>query len=161
MSCTPTLPYSPNAPTPPPSGDVQRFQALVLFAHSPARHWRMINVHTSAHSVPGGQRLNPQFDTELNLGDQPGHEICLNDVGGSPLSQPYQIFFRKSFLDDGSPINLGVRSLHQEITYPWAGNVVVFKFDGSRRQRYRHMEQSDIVQIAQFFRTYPNQRLNT
>ncbi|KAG8741885.1 hypothetical protein FRC10_002298 [Ceratobasidium sp. 414] len=137
------LPNPPSGSTPPPSVDTQRFQALVLFAHSPARHWRMIDVHISMLPAAGGPRPIPQFDAELNLGDRPGHEICLHDVGGSPLSQPYQIFFR-------------VRNLHPEIAYPWAGNIVIFKFDGSRRQRYRHMEQSDLVQIAQFFRTYPN-----
>ncbi|KAG9099720.1 hypothetical protein FS749_000582 [Ceratobasidium sp. UAMH 11750] len=156
VNCVPTLPSPPSGSTSPPSVETQRVQALVLLAHSPARHWRMINVHTSTLPAAGGPHPIPQFDAELNLGERPGHVICLHDVGGSPLSQPYQIFFRNSFLNDQSPINLGVRSLHPEITYLWAGNIVIFKFDGSRRQRYRHMEQSDIVQIAQFFRTYPN-----
>jgi hypothetical protein len=135
---------------------VQRYKALVLFSESPARHWRMIDVHIPILPAPGGPRLVPQFSPELDLGDRPSHTICLNDVGGASLNHPYQIFFRRSFLDDGSPINLGVRNLHPEITYPWAGNIVVLKFDGSRRQRYRHMEANDLPQVAQYFRTYPN-----
>ena len=107
-------------------------------------------------SMAGGPRLVPQFDPELNMGDQPGNEICLTDVGGGPLHFPYQIFFRRGFKIDGSPINRCVRALHPEIAYPWAGNLVIFKFVGSRRQMYKHMEPGDLPQIVQFLRTYAN-----
>jgi hypothetical protein len=156
-ACTPVPTNIPGGAMSTPPVNVQQFQALVLFFHSSARHWRMIDVHIPMLPAPGGPRPAPQFGSELNLGDRPSSAICLNDVGGAPLNHPYQIFFRRSFLDDGSPINLGVRNLHPEITYPWAGNIVVLKFDGSRRQRYRHMEANDLPQIAQFFRTYPNE----
>ncbi|QRV83257.1 MYND Zn-finger protein [Ceratobasidium sp. AG-Ba] len=135
----------------------QSCKALVLFAHTSTPHWRMIEVRIAVPPPSGGPRvIEPQFPVELNLGNWPASVFCIRDVGGSSLSRPYQVFFRNSFLKDGSPINLAVKSLHPEITYPWAGNIVVFKFDGSRRERYGHMEPSDLVQIAQFFRTYPN-----
>ncbi|QRV83252.1 MYND Zn-finger protein [Ceratobasidium sp. AG-Ba] len=135
----------------------QSCKALVLFAHTSTPHWKMIDVRIAAPPASGAPRvIEPGLPIELNLGNSPASVFCIKGVGGSSLSRPYQVFFRNSFLKDGSPINLAVKSLHPEITYPWAGNMVVFKFDGSRREKYEHMEPSDLVQIAQFFRTYPN-----
>lgn len=152
MHCVPRPSDSPSSRAPSPV-DTQSFRALILPAHSTAHQLRMIDVHIFA-SGADGPRLVPQFSPELGLGDQPDHEICLTDVGGSQLSFPYQIFFRRSFRTDGSPINMCVRALHPEIVYPWAGNLVIFKYNGSRRQMYRHIDLSDLPQIVQFLRTY-------
>jgi hypothetical protein len=147
------VPSSTNAPHGSVLATTQTVKALVLFANLPELHWRTIKVHTYILST-GRSQAFPQFDPVLNLGGELGSRICLQDVGGSFLSFPYQIFFRNGFLCDGSPINIGIRSLHPDIGHPWAGNIVILKFNGSRRQGYRDMELGDIPTIAQFFRTY-------
>ena len=135
---------------------MQTVRALVLFPNSQSWAWSDVDIY--APIAPGAgdtSRLVPRFDPQLGLGTSTQSELHLTDLGGSPRNQPYQIFFRRYFRQDGSPINLAIKNLHPNIEYPWAGTVVVLKFDGSRRERYRHTEPHDISRIAEFFLTYP------
>lgn len=146
-------PSSTNAPRGSILATTQSIRALVLFASQREPQWRTVTVHIYILAA-GRSQAFPHFDSALNLGDELGSRVCLKDVGGSPLNFPYQIFFRNRFLSDGSLINAGIRNLYPDTPHPWAGNVVILKFNGSRRQGYRDMDLADLPAVAQFFRTY-------
>ncbi|KAF8605896.1 hypothetical protein BDV93DRAFT_554217 [Ceratobasidium sp. AG-I] len=93
------------------------------------------------------------------LGDQCAfsyREITRN-VGGEPLRYPLRVFFRDSFLCDGSPRNQTVLSLTSgNARHTWAGNMVVLKWAGARRQMYKDMAMGDLHVIAAWLLSYGN-----
>lgn len=81
-------------------------------------------------------------------------EITRN-VGGEPLRYPLQVFFRDSFVYDGSPRNQTVLSLTSgNARHIWAGNMVVLKWTGARRQMYKDMAMGDLHAIAAWLLSY-------
>jgi hypothetical protein len=140
----------------PPIENTTHVQALVLPANS-SRHF-IAPVTVEARAGPtGGIRWTPNFDSDLNLGASPASVVNLEGFGGSIHRFPFHVFFRRSFMNDGSQINASVQSLTQgRAAHPWAGNVVVLKFHGSRREKYRDFEITDIAVIAHFLLHYPN-----
>ncbi|KAG9081084.1 hypothetical protein FRC06_005836 [Ceratobasidium sp. 370] len=80
----------------------------------------------------------------------------IRNVGGEPLRYPLRVFFRDRFLQDGSPINQTVNALtHGGARHAWAGNIVVLKWSGSRRQGYANMNLGDLHVIASWLLAYP------
>ncbi|CAE6517611.1 unnamed protein product [Rhizoctonia solani] len=81
-------------------------------------------------------------------------EITRN-VGGEQLRYPLRVFFRDNFLRDGSPLNRTVRDItHNNASHEWAGNMVVLKWSGARRQGYQSMNLSDLPIIAAWLLAY-------
>lgn len=105
----------------------------------------------------GTVRWTPNFGSDINLGTSPASVVNLEGFGGNVHRFPFHIFFRRSFMNDGSQINECITSLTQgRAAHPWAGDVVVLKFHGSRREKYRDFELTDLAAIAHFFVHYPN-----
>ncbi|KAF8745358.1 MYND finger, partial [Rhizoctonia solani] len=142
-------------PSPPIEGSTY-VQALFLAPNSP-KHF-IVPVRVEARANPTGSiRWVPNFDSDMDLGLSPANIINLEGFGGSAHRFPFHIFFRRSFMNDGSELNQSVRTLTQNrAAHPWAGNIVVLKFHGSRREKYRDFEITDIAVIAHFFLHYPN-----
>ncbi|KAJ1306689.1 hypothetical protein OPQ81_007681 [Rhizoctonia solani] len=81
-------------------------------------------------------------------------EITRN-VGGEPLRYPMRVFFRDNFLKDGSPLNRSVLEItHRNARHQWAGNIVIVKWSGARRQGYHNMNLNDLHAIAAWFLAY-------
>ncbi|CAE6470254.1 unnamed protein product [Rhizoctonia solani] len=81
-------------------------------------------------------------------------EITRN-VGGEPLRYPLRVFFRDNFLRDGSPLNHSVSEITRgKARHDWAGNIVILKWSGVRRQGYQNMTLGDLPVIAAWFLAY-------
>ncbi|CAE6413254.1 unnamed protein product [Rhizoctonia solani] len=149
---------APSLTSPPPGSIIVKGETVMGLAFLTGQNQpQRLGVAIYTYALPSGNsRSYPAFESNpaLNIGERPGHTLCLRDIGGSTLSFPYAIFFRRNFLNDGSALNGGIMRLNADISYPWAGNIVVLKFNGSRRQGYRDIDFSDLPTIAQFFRTY-------
>lgn len=131
-------------------------QALILPAGTTRHYIAPVQVNARAGSN-STIRWAPEFDRSLELGCTPASIINLEGFGGSTLRFPFHIFFRSTFMKDGSQINESVQSITQGgAAHRWAGNVVVLKYHGSRREKYRDLEITDIAVIAHFFLRYPN-----
>ncbi|KAG8696089.1 hypothetical protein FRC09_008737, partial [Ceratobasidium sp. 395] len=131
-------------------------QALVLPANSTKPHITSVKVDARPE-LDGTVQWAPDFDRSLSMGSTPASVVNSTGFGGSTLRFPFHIFFRHTFLNDGSPLNQSIRSLTREgANHPWAGNVVVLKYHGSRREKYRDFEITDIAVVANFFLHYPN-----
>ncbi|QRW11958.1 MYND Zn-finger protein [Ceratobasidium sp. AG-Ba] len=149
----------------PPAAGVPRFspiesttqvQALVLPANSSKPYITAVKVDARPE-LDGSMQWTPNFDQSLALGAVPASVVNFTGFGGSALRFPFHIFFRNTFLNDGSIANEAIRSLTRGgAAHPWAGNVVVFKYHGSRREKYRDFEITDIAVVAHFFLHYPN-----
>ncbi|KAG8719011.1 hypothetical protein FRC08_003868 [Ceratobasidium sp. 394] len=152
---TTCVPVTSGPSSPSPAESTAYVQALVLPASSP--HY-ITPVKIDARTGPNGVvRWTPDFDSNLHLGATPASIVNLEGFGGSVLRFPFHIFFRNSFMNDGSRVNTSIQTLTQGgAAHPWAGNVVVLKYHGSRREKYRDFEVTDIAVIAHFFLHYPN-----
>lgn len=139
-----------------PPVDTAYVQALILPAGT--RQHYIAPVQVNARVGPNGAvRWAPEFDHSLELGVTPSSIVNLEGFGGSVLRFPFHIFFRSTFMNDGSHINASVQSITQGgAAHRWAGNVVVLKYHGSRREKYRDLEITDIAVVAHFFLRYPN-----
>ncbi|QRV83258.1 MYND Zn-finger protein [Ceratobasidium sp. AG-Ba] len=149
------IPANSGPASPLPAEGINYVQALVLPANS---SYYMTSVKVEARTGSNGvTRWAPEFEPNLNLGAQPASIVNLEGFGGSVLRFPFHVFFRNSFMHDGSPINSSIQTLTQGgAAHLWAGNVVVLKYHGSRREKYRDFEVTDIAAIAHFFLHYPN-----
>ncbi|KAB5594448.1 hypothetical protein CTheo_2079 [Ceratobasidium theobromae] len=84
-----------------------------------------------------------------------GSREITRNVGGEPLRYPLRVFFRDNFLQDGSPPNLSVLNItHGGARHAWAGNIVVLKWAGARRQGYQDMTMGDLHVIAAWLLNY-------
>ncbi|KAG8776007.1 hypothetical protein FRC12_001134 [Ceratobasidium sp. 428] len=149
------IPVAPGPSSPSPAETSTYVQALVLSANSP--HY-LTSVTVDARTGPNGVvRWAPDFDLDLHLGETPASRVNLEGFGGNLLRFPFHIFFRNNFMNDGSRVNISIQALTQgRAAHVWAGNVVVLKYHGSRRERYRDFELTDIAVVAHFFLHYPN-----
>ncbi|KAG9085300.1 hypothetical protein FS749_004545 [Ceratobasidium sp. UAMH 11750] len=131
-------------------------QALVLPANSSKPYITPVKV-AARPELNGTMQWAPDFERTLSLGVTPASIVNSTGFGGSALRFPFHIFFRNTFMNDGSLLNESIRSLTRGgANHPWAGNVVVLKYHGSRRERYRDFEITDIAVVANFFLRYPN-----
>ncbi|ELU39873.1 hypothetical protein AG1IA_06095 [Rhizoctonia solani AG-1 IA] len=89
----------------------------------------------------------------------PGTSLGSIDVtshaDGTPLHRPLQLFFRDTFRNDSSPINQCLRSMApgDVIPYPWAGDIVVLKFFGTRCEDYCHVRDEDIPRLVYYLKS--------
>lgn len=82
------------------------------------------------------------FGTRVALGS---HDFKVH-ADGMFLRRPLRIFFRYNFRHDGSPLNLCLQSIVKQgvLPYPWAGDLLVLKFVGTRCEDYCDINDQDI-----------------
>lgn len=134
---------------PPSSGHSAQFvQALHLRAHSSNPTFIQVALRTvQAGSVP-----EPDLRSLFQPGVLLDSQIFHTQVDGTPVRYPLQIFYRSNFLQDGSPLNQCVRSMvHGQAVYPWAGDIIVLKFSGTRMRGYTNMTDNDIPPLGYYF----------
>ncbi|KAJ7913381.1 hypothetical protein B0H13DRAFT_2232338 [Mycena leptocephala] len=71
------------------------------------------------------------------------------------LRFPLHVFYSPTALTQGTPMS---RSIHHitsgAAAKPWCGNVVAFKFSGSRRQGYTEAGSNDLPALSAYFLSY-------
>ena len=141
-------PQARTLPSPARRSQAVQVQALHLRAHAPNPVFIQVTLRAGqAGSVPEPD-LRSVFQPGVSLDSQIFH----TQVDGTPVRYPLQIFYRTSFLQDGSPPNQCVRSMvHGQAVYPWAGDIVVLKFNGTRMRKYTNMTDNDIPPLGYYF----------
>ncbi|KDN42694.1 hypothetical protein RSAG8_06651, partial [Rhizoctonia solani AG-8 WAC10335] len=76
-------------------------------------------------------------------------------VDGTPLSRPLQVFFRNTFRVDSSPLNQCLHNMVRggAIPYPWAGDIVVLKFSGTRCEDYCNIRDENIPPLVYYLQS--------
>ncbi|CEL61936.1 hypothetical protein RSOLAG1IB_04686 [Rhizoctonia solani AG-1 IB] len=118
---------------------------------------RLIRLNIPGRIDASNNTTNWSIPLTEYLGDNTAfssREITRN-VGGEPLRYPLRVFFRDNFLRDGSPLNHSVSEItHGNARHDWAGNIVVLKWTGARRQGYQNMTLGDLPIIAAWLLAY-------
>ncbi|EPQ58677.1 hypothetical protein GLOTRDRAFT_127167 [Gloeophyllum trabeum ATCC 11539] len=101
------------------------------------------------------------FDSTPFIGER-GWPLCVDRMGinGPALKNPFLIWHREMFLEDGSPINRCIqRMTNNQAAHPWAGNILVMKHDQSNltyNSIYVDATADDIPVVATYFSKYPS-----
>ncbi|KAL5639251.1 hypothetical protein ACGC1H_006680 [Rhizoctonia solani] len=76
-------------------------------------------------------------------------------VDGTTLSRPLQMFFRDTFRVDSSPPNQCLHNMvrGRGIPYPWAGDIVVLKFSGTRCEDYCSIRDDNIPPLVYYLQS--------
>jgi len=81
--------------------------------------------------------------------------VLTSGLNGEPLRFPLHIFFDPLALSRGSPVNRAIyRITSGAAPRPWAGPVLVLKFNGSRRQNYTDASTNDLPALSAYFLSY-------
>ncbi|KAJ7501310.1 hypothetical protein B0H11DRAFT_2373415 [Mycena galericulata] len=138
--------------TPPPAEPEYILVSAILFLVDEDRP-RIITVkcrppHHPSYSLCPVPLLQP--------GNAPPESVALTQgLNGKLLRFPLQVFYSPIALMKGSPINRSIYHITSGATSkPWYGNVVVFKFSGSRRQGYTKAGSNDLPVLSAYFLSY-------
>lgn len=92
---------------------------------------------------------------EYFLESQPQSIVLTQGLNGEPLRFPLHVFYCSVALQRGSPVNRGIQRITSSAAAkPWAGPVVVLKFNGSRRQNYTDATTNDLPALSAYFLTF-------
>ncbi|KAJ7852004.1 hypothetical protein B0H13DRAFT_2398953 [Mycena leptocephala] len=93
--------------------------------------------------------LQPYFDSP------PDSIVLTQGLSGELLRFPLHVFYSPTALTQGTPVS---RSIHHitsgAAAKAWCGNVVAFKFNGSRRQGYTEVGSNDLPALSAYFLSY-------
>lgn len=93
--------------------------------------------------------LQPYFDAS------PESIALTQGLNGEPLRFPLHVFYSPIALTQGSPINRSIYHITSgAASKPWYGNVVAFKFSGSRCQGYTEVGSNDLPALSAYFLSY-------
>lgn len=131
----------------------QSVRALVLPVKRTHHYYTVIELHGSL-SPAGTMRWVPQLDNILGANSTPTSTVVIKGEGARLLRYPLQLFFEVPPEQMGQFSTVGpntcARSLTEWADCPWKGNIVVLKFNGSRRQGYKNAEDADMPTIRSF-----------
>ena len=78
--------------------------------------------------------------------------VLTHGLSSEPLRFPLQIFYCPTSLSRGAPINKAIQRITAgAAAKPWAGPVLVLKFNGSRRQNYTDVSTNDLPTLSAHF----------
>jgi len=79
----------------------------------------------------------------------------MQGLNGEPLRFPLQVWYSPTMLTRGHPINRAIIHVTSGAAEkPWAGPVVVLKYNGSRRQGYMDASVNDLPALSAYFLSY-------
>jgi hypothetical protein len=142
-----------------PVGDVETVNGIFI----PADHTTpaIIPVQIHMHFEPGKSYRIPQLG-ELGAPNTIFHIPITKGPAGQLLSCPYHVYFQTRH--QGRP-NICVPALTRGTPkYEWFGDIVVLKFDGQRKERYKDVSlRDDLTNVAWFFmdQVIPSQERQT
>ncbi|KAJ7095474.1 hypothetical protein C8R43DRAFT_907921 [Mycena crocata] len=148
------LSYGPNMiATPPPAEPEYITVSAILFVADEDRP-RIINVkcrppHRPSQGLCPVPLLQPYFDSP------PDSVVLTQGLNGELLRFPLHVFYSPTALSQASPINRSIYHITSGAApKPWYGNVVAFKFNGSRRQGYSEAGSNDLPALSAYFLSY-------
>lgn len=102
----------------------------------------------------GSIRWTPQLNNILEPNERPANAVVIKGEGDRLLRYPLHLYFEIP-LDQMGPSsaarpNICARELTEREDCPWKGNIVVLKFNGSRRRGYKNAEDADMPTIRAF-----------
>ncbi|KAJ6580954.1 hypothetical protein B0H19DRAFT_1113001 [Mycena capillaripes] len=139
--------------TPPPAEPEYISVSAILFLADEDRP-RIITVkcrppHRPSHGLCPVPLLQPYFDAP------PESVVLTQGLNGELLRFPLHVFYSPTALTKGSPINRSIYHITSgAASKPWYGNVVAFKFSGSRRQGYTEAGSNDLPALSAYFLSY-------
>ncbi|KAJ7910842.1 hypothetical protein B0H13DRAFT_2232814 [Mycena leptocephala] len=93
--------------------------------------------------------LQPYFDSP------PDSIVVTQGLSGELLRFPLHVFYSPTALTQGTPMSRSVHHITSgAAAKPWCGNVVAFKFSGSRRQGYTEAGSNDLPALSAYFLSY-------
>ncbi|KAJ7658728.1 hypothetical protein DFH06DRAFT_990034 [Mycena polygramma] len=147
----PSLIHGSNMIAMPPPAEPEYFSVHAVLFLSDEDRPRIINVkcHRPPHGLCPVPHLQPYFDA------LPASFFLTEALGGQLLRFPLHVLYSPAALAHGSPINHAIRNITSGASCrPWYGNVVVLKFNGSRRQGYTDAGSNDLPVLSAHFLLY-------
>ncbi|KAJ7927237.1 hypothetical protein B0H13DRAFT_2229304 [Mycena leptocephala] len=152
--CSPSAAFGSNMIATPPPAELEYISISAILFLADEERPRIITVkcrppHRPSQSLCPVPLLQPYFDAP------PESVVLTQGLGGELLRFPLHVFYSPTALTKGGPIN---RSIHHitsgAAAKPWSGNVVAFKFSGSRRQGYTEAGSNDLPALSAYFLSY-------
>ena len=135
-----------------PPVDVRSVQGIVLPVNRTDPYFTTVTLHGNMDST-GVMHWSPQLESIQGVTDFPTSVVSLKGVGDRLLRFPLQLYFEiapNMMSKSSARLNECARALTGGTDHPWKGNIVVLKFNGSRRQAYMDVEDPDISRVAHF-----------
>ncbi|KAJ7442809.1 hypothetical protein B0H11DRAFT_2093498 [Mycena galericulata] len=139
--------------TPPPAEPEYILVPAILFLAEEDRP-QIVNVkcrspHRPSHDKCPVPLLHPHFDSP------PESVVLTQGLNDKLLRFPLHVFYSPIALSRASPINRSIYHITLGATpRSWCGNVVVLKFNGSRRQGYSDTSSNDLPALSAYFLSY-------
>ncbi|KAJ7884065.1 hypothetical protein B0H13DRAFT_1628820 [Mycena leptocephala] len=151
---SPATTYGSNMITAPPPAEPEYISVSAILFLADEDRPRIITVkcrppHRPLYSLCPVPLLQLYFDA-------PAESVALTQgLNGELLRFPLHVFYSPIALTKGSPINRSIYHITSgAASKPWYGNVVVFKFSGSRRQGYTKAGSNDLPALSAYFLSY-------
>lgn len=81
--------------------------------------------------------------------------VLTQGLNGEPLRFPLQLWYSPQHLNSGTPVNRAIFHITSGAAEkPWAGPVVVLKYNGARRQGYSDAGSNDLPALSAYFLAY-------
>ncbi|KAJ7502191.1 hypothetical protein B0H11DRAFT_1712953 [Mycena galericulata] len=152
--CRSPLGYGSNMIATPPPAEPQHISiSAILFVAEEDRP-RIITVKCRPAAGPSDglcpiPLLQPYFEAP------PESVVLTQGLNGEPLRFPLHVFYSPNALSKASPINRSIYHITSGAApKPWYGNVVVLKFNGTRRQGYSEAGSNDLPALSAYFLSY-------
>ncbi|KAJ7881897.1 hypothetical protein B0H13DRAFT_2048759, partial [Mycena leptocephala] len=152
--CRAAAPYISNMIAAPPPVELEYISVSAILFLVAEDQPRIITVkcrpphHPTRNLCPIPQ-LQPYFEAA------PDSIVLAQGPSGELLRSPLHVFYSATALTKGAPINRCVHRITSgAATNPWYGNVVAFKFNGSRRQGYIEAGSNDLPTLSAYFLSY-------
>ncbi|QRV97431.1 hypothetical protein RhiJN_25450 [Ceratobasidium sp. AG-Ba] len=140
-------------PTPQtPDSTPPTVKALRLGANSPNPAFVTVSLLPQTATDPTGPPT-PDLTGIFGHQTQIASYVFNKQVGGTGVRRPLQVFYRSNFQTDGSQPNQCIMNMigNHQSGHPWAGDIVVMKFVGTRIEAYCDITDRDIPPLAYWF----------
>ncbi|KAF8603018.1 hypothetical protein BDV93DRAFT_556939 [Ceratobasidium sp. AG-I] len=147
--------YQPEHTHPPHSlpATTQSVRVLVLPVDHTHPYYTTVELYGNLNPT-GSIRWTPQLDSIIGPNDAPASAVVIKGEADKLLRYPLQIYFEvppdRMGQSSAARPNICARSLTEMVDCPWKGNIVVLKFNGSRRRGYKNTEDADMPTIRSF-----------
>jgi len=140
--------------TPPPAEPQYITVSAILFSPEEERP-RIISISCRPSHKPS-QGMCPVPMVQSHFPDNQAESIVLTQgLNGEPLRFPLHLWYNTTALAKGTPINRSIYHITSGAApKPWAGTVIVLKFNGSRRQGYSDAGSNDLPALSAYFLAY-------
>ncbi|KAJ7899702.1 hypothetical protein B0H13DRAFT_2029676 [Mycena leptocephala] len=147
----PSVPHGSNMIATPRPAELEYISVSAILFLADEDQPRIITVkcrppHYPTRNLCPIPQLQPYFDAP------PDSIVLTQGPSGELLRSPLHVFYSSTALTKGAPINHSIHRITSgAAAKPWYGNVVAFKFNGSRCQRYTDAGSSDLPALSAYF----------